>query len=76
MSLYDQILTEARPYLGGNTERFVARQCQAHLKLSPPDSITPAQLPELGRWVEISAGLLMAKDQASVLRQKIEGLAK
>ena len=41
-----------------------------HLKVEPK-SLTPTHLPELGRWVEISAGLLIDKGKAAELKQKV-----
>jgi hypothetical protein len=73
-TLYDQVVSLAKPYLGLVTEQFVARQCTAHLK-TEPQALTAAQLPELAKWVEISGALVMDKAKAAELKEKILKLA-
>ncbi|HEY8490006.1 MAG TPA: hypothetical protein VIO14_03340 [Dehalococcoidia bacterium] len=73
-SLYEQVIGVAKPYLGLVTEQFVARQCTAHLKVQP-QALTPAQIPELAKWVEISGALVMDKAKAAELKEKILKLA-
>ena len=73
MSLYDRVLDVARPSLAGSTERFMERQCRAHLGIAP-EEISAQHLPELARWTEISAALLIRREDAKALRRKIEAL--
>jgi hypothetical protein len=74
MSLYDRVITVARPYLGLVTEQFVARQCTAHLQVDPR-ALGPGHLLELAKWVEISGALVMDRAKAAELRDKILDLA-
>lgn len=73
MNLYQQIVELSRPYLGIVTEKFIARQCNSHLKVEP-ESLSAANLSELARWIEISGKLVMPEAKAVELKQKILGL--
>ncbi len=73
MGLYEQTVTIAKPYLGVAAERFMARQCNAHLNVAP-ENLTKAHLDDLARWVEISAKLLIDEAKAREFRGKILGL--
>lgn len=73
MNLYQQIVEIARPYLGIVTDKFIARQCNSHLKIDP-DSLTKSNLMDLARWVEVSGKLVMPAEKAAELKQKILAL--
>ena len=73
MSLYTQVLDEARPFLAGATESIVSRQCEAHLNIEP-QALTKEQLDDLAKWVGISAALIIPKDKAQMLSQKVAEL--
>lgn len=73
--LYEQIREMiVRPYLGEKSERFLERQCRAHIKIETKD-LANAHLSELARWVEVSAALLVSIDEAHAMRRRIEALA-
>ncbi len=71
---FELVLAEAYPFLGNSTERIVQRQCREHLGLEPA-ALSFEHLRELARWVEISSTLVISKEQARALAQKIESLA-
>lgn len=71
--LKDKLLSVCKPYLGPATDMFISRQCSHHLKVTL-DTIGPAQLPDLAKWVEISAGLIMEAPKAAELAAKIRTL--
>jgi hypothetical protein len=73
-NLYEQIReTIVRPYLGEKSERFLSRQCRAHIHIEAKD-LANSHLPALARWVEASAALLVSMDSAIAMRRKIEAL--
>lgn len=74
-SLYERVLSEARPFLKDNTEGFIQRQCQQHLGIEP-SALTEAHLPALAQQLESTASLLISKENALDLRKKIEALAR
>ena len=75
MSLYDEVVSLGKPYLGMVTDQFMARQCKFHLKIRPQE-LSESHLEELARWVEISAGLIMDKEKAKELKDRIVSLRR
>lgn len=73
MTLYEKVLEISRPFLGRQTEQFVRRQCQSHLRISPRE-LTKEHLPRLSYWMMISASLVISQDQADELEQDILAL--
>ncbi len=73
MSIYDQVLAELQPRLGKRTEDFLQRQCVHHLKIEP-QQLERAHLDDLAHWIRISSALILPKDKAEALGQKIEAL--
>jgi hypothetical protein len=71
---YEWVLAEAWPFLGTATERIIERQCQEHLGLAPA-TLGFEQMRELGHWVEISSTLVISKDKARALGQRIADLS-
>lgn len=74
MTLYERVVDVARTFLAGSTEQFMERQCRTHLGIAP-EEIGPQHLAELARWTEVSASLLIRREDAKALRKKIETLA-
>jgi hypothetical protein len=76
MNLYEQVVALAQQYLpqSEDANHIVNRQCRSHLQIDP-NALSAADIPGLARWVGISAGLLIPKEEALSLRQKIEALA-
>ena len=73
MALYDEIANIAKPYLGIATDAFLKRQLK-HINKTP-ESLDKASIPELGKWVEVSAKMLMGEAKAKVLKEKISKLS-
>jgi hypothetical protein len=75
MNLYEQVVAEVQQVLpkGQDAGNFVARQCSSHLNVEP-SALSVSQISELARWIGVSASLLIPKDQALALGQKIAGL--
>lgn len=71
--LYKQVLEKTRPYLADRSEVFLARQCNAHMSISP-EQLTKEHLPELAKWVLVSASLMIKKELAEELKKNILGL--
>ena len=74
MSLYDNVVSICKPYLGPAAEKFLERQCGTHLKVAP-QQLSGQHLADLAKWTEVSAGLVMGKDKAAELAQKIKAAA-
>jgi hypothetical protein len=74
MALYDDIVAIAKPYLGIATDAFLKRQLK-HINKTP-ESLDRSSLPELAKWVEISAKMLMGEAKAKTLKEKILSLGR
>ena len=74
MTLYERVLMVARPFLAGQTELFMQRQCHLHLGI-PAESISIEHLPKLSWWARVSASIVLSKEDAEALSQKILALA-
>ena len=75
MNLYERVVAEVQQVLPKDQDagKFVARQCTSHLNVDP-GALSTSHLPELARWIGVSASLLIPRDQALALGQKIAGL--
>ncbi len=73
MSLYDNILNVARPYLGPAAEKFISRQIGQHLSIDA-QKIASQQLDELAKWCLISGKLIMDESKAQEFSQKVKAL--
>jgi len=71
----EQVLELSVPYLGPAAKKFLERQTTSHMDGLSFDQLQKGHLPELGKWVEISAGLLIDKAKAKQLADKIRALA-
>ena len=72
-NLLKQIIDFSKPYLGVNAERFILRQVTNHLSVSP-EQFNASKLDDLAKWVDISASLLIDKEKAKELSNKILAL--
>lgn len=68
--LSDQVVRIATEFLGPAAATFMARQCK-HIKLNSIEELAFDHIPEYAKYVEISAGLLIGKDKAKVLKDKL-----
>lgn len=71
--LSDQVLSLTTAYLGPAAKQFLERQCSAHCGVAFSD-IGPANIPELAKWINISAGLIIDKGKAEELSNKVLSL--
>jgi hypothetical protein len=69
--LSDRVLKEVTVYLGPATKTFLERQTKSHMNGLAFDDVSSANIPELAKWVETSAGLLIGKDQSKEIADKI-----
>lgn len=69
--LSEKVLKVTVEYIGPSAERFLERQTAAHLNGLAFKDLGPEHLPELSKWVNTSAGLLVGKDKAAELAGKI-----
>jgi hypothetical protein len=72
MTLYEQVVTIGKPYLGPATEQFIARQCKL-LKIDAP-ALANAELADLAYWVEVGAKLVMDPQKAKELASKVKSI--
>ena len=73
-ALSEAVLAESIKYLGPAAKRFLERQTKFHLDGLEFDSLSPQHIPELAKWVDISAQLLIDKGKAAELSEKIKKL--
>jgi len=73
MSLYDDVVAIAKPYLGPAAERFVSRQLKGHLDIEG-SQLSSHHLEELAKWCLVSGKLIMSEDQAQEFSRKVQGL--
>lgn len=70
MSLYQDITTLTKPYLGPAAEQFIAKQCQTYLNIDPA-SLTKAHLKDLAMWVDTAGRRFMEGAKCQELAAKI-----
>jgi hypothetical protein len=71
----DRILKLTAVYIGPASARFLERQTNAHMNGLKFVDLERKHLPDLAKWVNISAGLLIDKAKAEELSKKISALA-
>jgi hypothetical protein len=71
--LANQVLNIAVAYLGPAAKQFLERQCTAHLSTSF-ENLSGGDIAELGKWINISAGLVIGKDKAEEFSNKVLAL--
>ncbi len=69
--LSDRVLKVTIDYIGPSSQAFLERQTKHHLNGLEFVNLEKSHLPELSRWVGISAGLLIDKKRAQELADKI-----
>ncbi len=70
----NEVTSLAVNFLGPATGKFMQRQTSAHMNGLDFEAIEKQHLPELAKWVNISAGLLIGKEKAKTLADKIAAL--
>jgi len=71
--LSDEVVKICTTYLGPATETFLQRQTKAHMNGLVLQDLKKEHLPELLRWIGISASLII-KDKAATLVRVLETL--
>ena len=66
-----KVLAVTIDYIGPSAEAFLVRQTTHHLNSISFDDLDKQHLPELAKWVKVSAGLLIDKGRAAELSDKI-----
>ncbi len=74
MPLSDQVLTLTTSYLGPASKLFLERQTKMHMNGLELANIKKEHLPELAKWVYVSASLLISKERAHELSEKMKRL--
>ena len=72
--LAKKVLETTTPYLGPASKIFLDRQTKRHMNGVIFDYLQNNHLPELSHWVLVSAGLLIDKNKAKELSEKISTL--
>ncbi|MBI5302729.1 MAG: hypothetical protein HY868_11370 [Chloroflexi bacterium] len=77
MSVYESVVQIATPYFENTakTETFLARQCRSHLNCEP-SNLKASDLWNLAHWAMISGGMMIGKERAEELGDKIRDLRK
>jgi hypothetical protein len=68
------VLNITTEYIGPSSKAFLDRQTRAHMGGLDFNDLQKANLPELAKWVNTSAGLLIGKDKAKELSDRISKL--
>lgn len=74
-ALSDKALALSVQYLGPAAQVFLERQTKHHMDGLALDGLAPEHLPELSRWVGVSAALVIEPAKAKELAEKIGALA-
>jgi hypothetical protein len=69
--LSDKVISLAVNYLGPATKVFMLRQTQVHMNGLAFEALGREHLPELSKWVNISASLVIDKEKAKDLAERI-----
>lgn len=72
--LSDRVLKVTMTYLGPASGTFLDRQTRAHMNGLPFSTLRGEHLPELAKWIQISASLVISHDRALELAAKVRGL--
>ncbi len=70
-SVSDRVLTITTEYIGPSSKNFLERQTRSHMGGLEFNAIDRTHLPELAKWVNTSAGLLIGKERSQELSDKI-----
>jgi hypothetical protein len=73
VSLYNDVVELAKPYLGPAAERFIGRQISGHLNIEE-SQLAAQHLEELARWCYVSGKLIMGEDEAQEFSNKVKAL--
>ena len=72
MNLYaDAVLKLTTEYVGPSAKAFLERQTRSHMGGLEFGNIDRSNAADLARWVNVSAGLLIGKEKAKELSERI-----
>ena len=74
MSLYDDVVTIAKEYIGPAGQKFIDRQLESHLKIAPAD-LNQNNLFELSKWCFTSGRLIIDAEEAKTFQGRVNALA-
>ncbi len=69
-SFYDKVYKECEVFFAQGTKRFLDRQIEHHLN-KKADRLDYADKEELAKWIRISAGLVLKREDAESLSNKV-----
>jgi hypothetical protein len=69
--LSEKVLKLTTNYIGPAAQRFLERQTTSHMNGLQFNALEKQHLPDLAKWVNISAGLVIDKGKAQELANKI-----
>ncbi|MCD1293631.1 hypothetical protein CUJ83_01300 [Methanocella sp. CWC-04] len=72
--LSERILQVSTVYLGPAAKTFLDRQTKHHMNGLVFDNIEKQHLPELCKWINVSAGLIIGKDKSREFADKVAKL--
>jgi hypothetical protein len=72
--LSDRVLRAGTVFLGPAAQTFFERQTRLHMAGLPFNVLDTRHLPELARWIEISAALLIGDAKAKLLAQQVRAM--
>jgi len=67
----EEAIKVTQRYLGPAAKTFLERQTRSHIGGLDLNNLEKAHLPELAKWVETSAGLLIDKTKAKELAEHL-----
>ncbi len=70
-TLSEKVLTISTDYLGPASKVFLERQTNAHMNGLKFEDLKSGNIPELVKWIRISANLLIGKERAEEFADKI-----
>ena len=70
----EKVLAITVQVLGPASRRFLERQTKFHMNGLEFDAVTREQLPELAKWVGISAQLIVDEKKAAMLADMIKNV--
>lgn len=73
--LSDKVLKVTIDYIGPSSQKFLERQTTSHMNGLTLNDLKKEHVPELAKWVNVSAGLLIGKEKATELQGKLLKLA-
>ncbi|HPB67906.1 MAG TPA: hypothetical protein PLT76_01455 [Candidatus Omnitrophota bacterium] len=70
LSFYDKVYKECEVYFGADTKRFLDRQIECHINKTA-QTLDYSDREMLAKWIRISGGLILSKEEAEELSAKI-----